>query len=310
MPPPREVKLAGSVLKINDYPIFPRCIEYRGEKLAFLKQLGFNTIWLRQTPSPAFLAEARQLGLWLVCPPPELPGQADPQATIGPEFEPVLVWDLGHGLTGESLDANRQRAERVRLADSRVSRPLICAPINNLRSYSRHINLLLIDRRPLGTSLEMPDYGTWVRRQPLLALPGTPVWTTVQTQAGEGLRRQFAALSAGPGAAHGRRPRADPAAGLHGHLLRKPRPAVPFRLLAGGPGRRNAAAGDDAATAEPGTRSHRTLGGRRQHGRHGRVQPAAGQRRDPPRRSRADRHAHVAGPRLAMRGPARPRPIR
>ena len=48
-------------------------------------------------------------------------------ATIGPEFEPVLVWDLGHGLTGESLDANRQRAERVRLADSRFSRPLICA---------------------------------------------------------------------------------------------------------------------------------------------------------------------------------------
>ena len=34
------------------------------------------------------------------------------------------------------------------------------------------------------------------------------------------------------------------------------------------------------------------------------MQPAAGQRRDPPRRSGADRHADVAGPRLAMRGPA------
>jgi len=196
-PPPREVKLAGSVLKINDYPIFPRCVEYRGEQLAFLKQLGFNTLWLRQTPSPELLTKARQLGLWLVCPPPELPAD-NPQAMIGPEFEPVLVWDLGHGLTGDSLDANRQRAEQVRLADSRFSRPLICAPINNLRSYSRHINLLLIDRRPLGTSLEMSDYGIWVRRQPLLALPGTPVWTTVQSQAGEGLRRQFATLNPGP----------------------------------------------------------------------------------------------------------------
>ncbi|MGA2258836.1 MAG: hypothetical protein ABSG53_29565, partial [Thermoguttaceae bacterium] len=195
-PPQREVKLAGSVLKVNEYPIFPRCIEYRGEKLDFLKQLGFNTIWLRQVPSPAFLFEARQLGLWLVCPPPELP-EADSQATIGPEFEPVLVWDLGHGLTGESLDANRQRAERVRSADARFSRPLICSPTNNLRRYSRHINLLLIDRRPLGTSLEMPNYGAWVHRQPLLALPGTPVWTTVQTQAGEGLRRQFATLTPG-----------------------------------------------------------------------------------------------------------------
>ena len=198
-PPPREVKLAGSVLTVNDHPIFPRCIEYRGEKLAFLKQLGFNTIWLRATPPPAFLAAARQLDLWLVCPPPDpgaAPPDADPPAAIGPEFEPVLVWDLGHGLTGDSLDADQQRAARVRLADSRVSRPLICAPVNNLRSY-RHVNLLLIDRRPLGTSLEMSNYGAWVQRQPLLAVLGTPVWTTVQTQAGEGLRRQFAALTPG-----------------------------------------------------------------------------------------------------------------
>ena len=208
-PPPREVKLAGSVLKVNEHPIFPRCVEYRGEQLAFLKQMGFNTIWLRQTPSPAFLSAARQLDLWLVCPPPELPAAGPPTnadhasavpgrcPTIGPEFEPVLVWDMGHGLTGDSLDADQQRAERVQQADARFSRPLICAPINNLCSYSRQVKLLLIDRRPLGTSLQMPNYGAWVDRQPLLAVPGTPVWTTVQTQAGEGLRRQFAALTPG-----------------------------------------------------------------------------------------------------------------
>src|SRR5208283_3561828 len=73
----------------------------------------------------------------------------------------------------------------------------ICAPINNLSSYSRQVDLLLIDRRPLGTSLEMSAYGAWVGRQPLLAVPGTPVWTTVQTQTGEGLRRQLAALTPG-----------------------------------------------------------------------------------------------------------------
>ena len=190
----REVKLAGSVLTVNEYPIFPRAVEYRGERLPFLKQLGFNTVWLRTVPSREFLGEARQLGLWLVCPPPELSGDRV-EGTIGPEYEPVLVWDMGHGLTGDTLEAHRQRAERVRLADSRVSRPLIAAPANNLRSFSRHINLLLIDRRPLGTSLEMPCYGAWVNRQPLMALPGTPMWTTVQTQTGEGVRRQLAALA-------------------------------------------------------------------------------------------------------------------
>ncbi len=109
----------------------------------------------------------------------------------------MLVWDLGHGLTGETLQTNRRRVDRVRLADSSFSRPLICAPANNLRNYSRQANMLLIDRRPLGTSLEMPNYGNWVRCQTLLALPGTPIWTTVQTELGEGLRRQLAALSPG-----------------------------------------------------------------------------------------------------------------
>lgn len=199
----REVKLAGSILTVNGYPIFPRAIEYHGERLAYLRQLGFNTVWLRTVPSREFLWEARQLGLWLVSPPPlasdpggasPMPG-VQPEAEIGPEFEPVLAWDLGHGLTGENLDANRRRAESVRLADSRFSRPLLCAPSNNLRSYSRQVDFLLIDRRPLGTSLEMSNYGNWVLRQPLMALPGTPLWTTVQTQAGEGLRRQLAALA-------------------------------------------------------------------------------------------------------------------
>ena len=95
----REVKLAGSVLTVNEYPLFPRAVEYRGERLALLKQLGFNTVWLRTVPTREFLWEARQLGLWLVCPPPELAGDR-PDSAIGPEYEPVLAWNLGHGPDG------------------------------------------------------------------------------------------------------------------------------------------------------------------------------------------------------------------
>ncbi len=52
----------------------------------------------------------------------------------------------------------------------------------------------------------MGDYAAWVRRQPLLARLGTPVWTTVQTQPNEGLCRQLAALEPGktpPGSVSG-----------------------------------------------------------------------------------------------------------
>ena len=38
----REVKLAGSVLKVNEYPIFPRAVEYRGERLAYSQAVGLQ----------------------------------------------------------------------------------------------------------------------------------------------------------------------------------------------------------------------------------------------------------------------------
>ena len=203
--PPRTVELSGAVLLVRNRPVLPRVIQYQGEPLSVLKQLGFNAIWLRQTPSRELLEESQRTGLWLVCPPPDVgqaAGRPDPEGaqvagpatTIGPEFGPVLAWDLGSGLTAGHLEATRLLAQSVRLADASQQRPLICSPMHNLLGYSRYVDLLLIDRRPLGTSLEMPDYGAWVRRQPLLARPGTPAWTTVQTQPNEALRRQLVAL--------------------------------------------------------------------------------------------------------------------
>ncbi|MGD0899025.1 MAG: hypothetical protein ABR915_14390 [Thermoguttaceae bacterium] len=189
-PAASEVQLAGSALLVRGQPMLPRAIQYQGEPLALLKQLGFNTVWLREVPSAGLLAEAARVGLWLVCPPPV---QSPP--AIGPEFQPVLAWDLGSGLTTEQAARSRRWAEEIRLADARAHRPLVGCPANDFREYSRHIDVLVIDRRPLGTSLEMPDYGLWVRRLPLVARPGTPVWTTIQTQPGEGLRRQLLSLA-------------------------------------------------------------------------------------------------------------------
>jgi hypothetical protein len=197
------VRLSESVLLADGEPIFPRVIQYQGEPLLLLKQMGFNAIWSAELPSPQVREELERLGMWLVCPPPGLPDAEPPGAApaaagqFGPEFQRVLAWDLGSDLIGPQLAGVQCRAQQVRAADSRQHRPLLCSPRNELRGYSRQVDLLLIDRRPLGSSLELTDYGTWVRRQPLLALPGTPVWTTVQTQPNEGLRRQLAALQPG-----------------------------------------------------------------------------------------------------------------
>ncbi len=194
-PPRHVVRLDRSELLVDDRPMLPRVIQHRGEPLDVLKRIGFNAVWLDRLPAAELFEEADRLGLWLICPPPR-PGPTG-MADIGPQYDSVLAWDLGDDLTAADLEATQRWAEQVREADHRGNRPLICRPRTDLRGFSRSANLLLIDRRPLGTSLEMADYSTWVRQQPRLASLGTPLWTTVQTQPNESLRRQLMALEPG-----------------------------------------------------------------------------------------------------------------
>ena len=193
----RRVELVGSVLLVDGRPTFPRMIQYQGEPLAVLGQLGFNAVRLDRPPTPEILDQATRLGLWLVCPPPGNPPMDlsdGPLPPIGPEYDCVLVWDLGQGLSKDQLPSLKRWADQVRVADRENGRPLICRPQSELRAYSRCVDLLMIGRAPLGTSLELTDYGTWTRQRPRLARPGTPIWSTVQTQPAPSLRQQWAAL--------------------------------------------------------------------------------------------------------------------
>ena len=184
--PRHDVRLDGNVLLVDGHPFFPRIFPYRGEPLVNLVKAGFNAARLTQPPTPAILAEAERAGLWLIGPPPlQNSGggnNAQMVAPIGPEFEPMLAWHLGDGLTSGQLDSLVAEVRQLRLADARSHRPIICGPDTDLRPFSRQVDLLQLSRLPLGTSLELPDYGAWLRSRPSLARPGTPFWTAVQTQ--------------------------------------------------------------------------------------------------------------------------------
>ena len=194
-----RVGVEGSLLLVDGRPMFPRMIQYQGESLGLLARLGFNTVWLAEAPGSELLDEAGRLGLWLICPPPrtaQMPATDDPGETllIGPKYERVLAWDLGRGLSTGELEGTKQWAVLVRAADRHAARPLVCGPNSDLHKYSWHVDLLIIERAPLGGSLELPDYGAWLRERPRLARPGKPIWTTVQTQPAPELRRQWSAL--------------------------------------------------------------------------------------------------------------------
>lgn len=178
-----SVAFRGSILMIGDKPFFPRIIEHRGEPLAKLQALGFNTVRLSREATPDQLAEASRAGIWLLTPPPAWVGDAAAARTtpLGPEYAPVLAWDLGSGMGVRELDLIRRWSKALRAADPR-NRPILCGPESSLREYSRQVDILWQARPVLGTSLEYSSYARWLRDRQLLARPGTPVWTAVQTQ--------------------------------------------------------------------------------------------------------------------------------
>jgi hypothetical protein len=190
--------LARGVLEVAGLPFFPRAIDHSGEPLAALAALGFNCVRLPAPASSELLAEARAAGLWVICPPPTIPDVdiRDPGSLPSlRNWDRVLMWDMGTGLSDDDLETLAERARRVRACDPRAGRPLIAAADSGLRAISRHVDMLVARRTVLGTSLELIDYLSWLRERPRLARPGTPLLATLSTEIDPQVSEQAAALS-------------------------------------------------------------------------------------------------------------------
>lgn len=185
-----RVELRGQTLTVDGRPFFPRLIEHRGEPLTLLQQLGFNTVRLSATPSRETLDEAKHLGLWLICPPPRPPDLNNPYGAaadatsgeFGPWFDPVLAWDLGDRWTADDFEVLKRWTEYVRRHDQPRPRPLLGGAVADVRMVSRQVDVVELRRRPLGTTFQLGRYGDWLRERTRLTRPGTPIWTTIQTE--------------------------------------------------------------------------------------------------------------------------------
>lgn len=190
--------LARGVLEVDSRPFFPRSIDWNGEPFPFLAELGFNCVRL---PSPAAadqLAAARAAGIWIICPPPPIPDvdlREPDQVPMLRNWDRVLAWDLGTGLSEEGVEELAELARRLRASDPRPGRPLIGSADSGLRTVSRHVDMVVARRTVLGTSLELLDWLEWLKQRPRLARPGTPFMTTLATEIDPAAARQAAALS-------------------------------------------------------------------------------------------------------------------
>jgi uncharacterized protein YqcC (DUF446 family) len=187
-----DIQFQGSVLLSGGQPLMARIIEYNGEPMAWLQQIGFNTLAMKSYPPLAVRLEARKLGLWLITPPPgEGELSSDPEVA-----ERVLAWDLGQGLDGTHLQQVARIAQRIRRIPA-AARPLVCAPTDSFSAYQRHVDLVRLDWQPCFSSLSITDAVLQLQAAISQLRRGAPYWVTISVQPGEALERQWQALVPG-----------------------------------------------------------------------------------------------------------------
>ncbi|MBQ7111801.1 MAG: hypothetical protein IJO06_11360 [Thermoguttaceae bacterium] len=198
-----------------------RAVESQAEPFAFLKKLGFNAVLLPAPPTAAQLKEANDAKIWLIAPAPigpETVSKVDFDAKTPPTpddarsqtapaaptvndyfagtaatdaYDPVLLWYAGV-LKRSEVDAFRRQAERIRQLDPR-KRPLVGSVVDGLDEYSQEggLDAIVLDRRPMQTSLDFNAYGDWlVDCQYHATNPSVVFGCQIQTQPSFGATRQ------------------------------------------------------------------------------------------------------------------------
>ncbi|MCC7085942.1 MAG: hypothetical protein IT427_13145 [Pirellulales bacterium] len=120
---------------------------------------------------------------------------------IGPQYDRVLAWHLGSGLAAQDVPRVAAMAKQLATADRSMNRPIVCDAEEELFNYTSHVPILSVHRFPLGSDLELFDYGSWLKERPRLARPGKPLWTVIQTEPSPTIVAQVKSLG-GPGTPH------------------------------------------------------------------------------------------------------------
>jgi hypothetical protein len=185
-PSASPIRRQGRLLLVDDRPFFPRVIEYRGEPLSMLVKLGFNSVALPTPPDAEQSRMAREHGLWIVCPPPRL---AEVDWSL---FDRVLAWHLGIAALDRSGPEPHELADQVGRADP-WKRPLLCQDCGDSADLDRRIDIVLRSRAPLGTSLDLDRYESWLRGTSPSKQPTPILWSAVQSEAPPGVVTQLRA---------------------------------------------------------------------------------------------------------------------
>jgi len=186
---PTDVRseLQGTVLLVDGRPFFPLIIEHSGEPFLRLKQLGFNTVRLRQPPTTAQLSEARQSQVWLISPPPAPEGDGKLTAA----HERVLAWLLPGSAVADDASLRGDVAAQLHLQEPRAPRPIVYEAQPGRAFPDSTADMLLLGRPVVGTSFELRELCSWLE-QAARSTGGKPFWGAVETEPADALLQQLA----------------------------------------------------------------------------------------------------------------------
>jgi hypothetical protein len=189
--PEPEVKFQLGRLTVRGQPYFMRGIPYHDEQPADLAKMRFNLVWIPRLEDGQLLTDLDQAGLRSMAVPPKAEANpGGPQvanvsmhlAPFGPETSRISFWYLG---TQIKPGARREIAawqEQIRNADRTYQRPLMGDVSGLERTYSRQLTMLGVHRPAVQTSFSPKSYRDWLIEHRNLALPGTFLWTWIQTE--------------------------------------------------------------------------------------------------------------------------------
>jgi hypothetical protein len=186
-------RVEGNLLYVRNRPFFLRMVDDHGEPWTLLKSLGVNTVRLGLPVSFEQLTTARQLGMWIISPPPQI----QPDKNLSRHFDRVIAWDLGSDLTAAHLTSTRNAARMLRATDRQIPIPTLCGPSSAIASFGRCTDILIHHRAiPEQASGDRNDYPQWLRRRMEAASPTTVHLAAVETQPAAGTVAQAAAMGA------------------------------------------------------------------------------------------------------------------
>lgn len=198
VPARARFSLEGGTLRVDGEPVFIRAIQYQGEALLALKELGFNAIWMEKDPPAALLHEAVAARLWVICPPPrnlrEHQGPRPPQP-VSTLYDRVVVWNLGQGQSPEDLTRVRVQTVTLKTADQQLARPTLCLPTERLDLFSRQTQIAVVGHRVPMTSTSYQEYVSWLKQRRRLLRPSTLMWARVPTEVSPHLIDQWQSLT-------------------------------------------------------------------------------------------------------------------